>query len=299
MPLVSIGMPVFNDKKFIHKAVNSLLLQTFTDFELIMSDDCSFDGSSEICVAYARQDERIKYIRQNENIGISRNMKFLLNTAAGKYFMWAANDDIWDKQFLETLLNGLESNPLAIVAFSPICFIDECDQIIREYPFRFTDYSGSSAYIRLHKLINIFDDGFGYGLFRREKIQEVEFPVWWWFNKKTAYNNIYPSLCFYLTKGNYVLCGNKPLWYNRLKEKENINHKEPYENSYIRGSFAFSLRKFNLFCFSCKEIIKAGGNAKLALTIFPEIFYKWFFRPSLGNFLRQYRPLREGKLKFW
>ena len=299
MPLVSIGMPVYNDRKFLQKAVDSLLSQTFTDFELILSDDCSFDGSSEICQAYARQDERIKYIRQNENIGISGNMKFLLNTAVGRYFMWAANDDIWDKQFLETLLHGLEMNPRAIVAFSPFCFIDETDQVIREHPVRVTDYSGSSAYIRLRKLINIFDDGFGYGLFRREKILKVEFPVWWWINKKTAYNNIYPTLCFYLTKGDYVLCGSRPLWFNRLKEKENIHHKEPFVNSYIRSSFAFSLRKFNLFWFSCKEIIRAGGNAKLAAAIFPEIFYKWFLRPSLGNFFRQYRPYREGKLKLW
>jgi len=299
MPLVSIGMPVFNDKKFIHKAVDSLLSQTFTDFELILSDDCSSDGSSEICQAYAQQDERIKYIRQNQNIGISRNMKFLLNSGTGKYFMWAANDDIWDKHFLETLLKGLESNPKAIVSFSPICFIDERDQLIKDNPARFTDYSGPSAQIRLHKLINIFDDGFGYGLFRREEILNVEFPIWWGINKITAYNNIYPTLCFYLTKGDYVLCGDKPLWYNRIKEQGNINHKEPYVNNFIRGSFALSLRKFNLCWISCKEIVKAGGSARLAFAIFPEIFYKWFFRPSLGNFIRQFSSYRKGKLKLW
>jgi glycosyltransferase involved in cell wall biosynthesis len=299
MPLVSIGMPVFNDKKFLCKAVESLISQSFKDFELIMSDDCSTDGSSEICKGYAQRDNRIRYIRQTENIGISRNMKFLLETASGKYFMWAANDDIWDEQFLETLHNGLENNRGAIVAFSPICFIDEDDQIIPEQPARYTDYSGASAYIRLRKLIDVFDDGFGYGLFDREKILRVEFPVWWWINRKTAYNNIYPTLCYYLTKGNYVLCGNRPLWFNRLKEKENIHHKEPFFNSYIRGTFAFSLRKFNLFWVSCKEILRAGGNAGLAFTIFPQIFYKWFFKPSVGNLIRQYKPLREGKLKFW
>jgi glycosyltransferase involved in cell wall biosynthesis len=299
MPQVSIGMPVFNDKKFITRAIESLLAQSFTDFELIMSDDCSTDGSSDICKAFAQRDQRIKYIRQPENIGISRNMKILLEAAVGKYFMWAANDDIWDKNFLKILLDGLENNPDAIVAFSPICFIDEDDQIIEEQPARYTDYSGASPYIRLRKLIDVFDDGFGYGLFERKKILHVKFPVWWWINRKTAYNNIYPTLCYYLTKGNYVLCGDKPLWYNRLKEKDNVHHKEPFFNSYIRGSFAFALRKFNLFWFSCREILRAGGNAGLAITIFPQIFYKWFFKPSIGNLVRQYKPFKEGKLKFW
>lgn len=292
-------MPVYNDRRFIQKALDSLLAQSFTDFELILSDDCSFDGSAEICQEYARNDIRIKYIRQKENLGISRNMKFLLDAAIGKYFMWAANDDFWDIHFLETLLKGFSNNNEIIVAFSPICFIDEFDNILKDPPARFTDYSGPSPYVRLRKLVNIFDDGFGYGLFVREKILNVEFPVWWWLNKKTAYNNIYPTLCYYLTKGNYILCGDTPLWFNRLKEKEHINHKEPFVNSYIRGTFAFSLRKFNLSWVSCREILRAGGNGKLAFAIFPEIFYKWFFRPSLGNFFRKFKTFREGKLRFW
>jgi glycosyltransferase involved in cell wall biosynthesis len=298
MPLISIGMPVFNDKKFIRKALDSLLSQSFKDFELIISDDCSSDGSAEVCLAYAKQDKRIKYTRQEENIGISRNMKFLLERAAGKYFMWAANDDIWDKQFLEILVAGLESKQDAIVAFSPICFIDESDEIIRGCQARFTDYSGPTPLLRLRKLINIFDDGFGYGLFRRDKIMDVQFPVWWWINKKTAYNNIYPTLCFYLTKGDYILCGDRPLWYNRIKENENIHHKLPFANSYIKGALAFSLRKFNLFWVSCREIRRAGGSLKLALMVYPKIFYKWFLRPSIGNFIRQYKQFKEGKLRF-
>jgi glycosyltransferase involved in cell wall biosynthesis len=298
MPQVSIGMPVFNDKKFLQKAVDSLLSQTFSDFELIISDDCSSDGSAEICLAYAAHDSRIRYIRQHSNIGISKNMKFLLNEAKGKYFMWAANDDIWHGEFLETLIRGFDNRPDMIVAFCPVRFIDEKERQIENVPDRYTDYSGTTSLVRLNKLINIFDDAFGYGLFRREMIMEVEFPTWWWVNRTCAYNNIYPTLCYYLTKGDYILMGKQPLWFNRLKEEANINHKVPYGNTYLRGTLAFCLRKFNLFWISCRQIRRGGGSAGLLIRILPGIFYKWFLKPSLINFKVQTRQYRMGNLKF-
>jgi glycosyltransferase involved in cell wall biosynthesis len=299
MPLVSIGMPIFNDKKFIRKAIDSLLAQTIADFELILADDCSFDGSAEICQAYARQDARIKYIRHPRNIGISKNMEFLLREAVGKYFMWAANDDIWGPGFLETLVAGLERDPDAVTAFTPMCFIDEEDRVIEKYPARHTDYSGNTPLIRLQKLIDIFDDGFGYALFRREMILDVQFPVWWWINKKCAYNNIYPTLCFYLTKGNYLLCGDRVQWFNRLKAEANVNHKVPFPTNYIRGAFAFSLRKFNLFWASVREIKRAGGGMRLMMNISPKMFYKWFLKPSLVNFILRSKDWRKGDLTFF
>lgn len=289
---------MFNDLQFIQKAVDSLLSQTFTDFELIMSDDCSTDGSAGICLAYAAKDSRVRYIRQAQNLGISKNMKFLLNQATGAYFMWAANDDIWHPVFLETLVRGLDDDPAAIMAFSPMCFINEEDAVIRDVPARSTDYSGKTPFERLRKLVDIFDDGCGYGLFRREMILGVEFPVWWWINRRCAYNNIYPSLCYYLTKGDYVLRGEEPLWFNRLKEEVNINHKIPYGGTYLRGTFAFAVRKFNLFWVSWRQIRRAGGNSGLLVKIFPDLFYKWFVKPSMVNFILQFRQLRKGNLKF-
>ena len=76
-PLISIGMPVFNDRDFIERSIQSLLNQTFCNFELIISDDCSTDGSQDICLWYANLDSRIKYIRHAKNIGISNNIKFV------------------------------------------------------------------------------------------------------------------------------------------------------------------------------------------------------------------------------
>lgn len=105
LPTVSIGVPVFNGELFIAHALDSLLQQTYTDFELIISDNCSSDLTEKICRSYATRDKRIKYIRQQSNIGATQNFRFLLDQAAGKYFMWAAADDLWAKNFLEETLS--------------------------------------------------------------------------------------------------------------------------------------------------------------------------------------------------
>ena len=68
IPKVRIGMPVYNGEKFIREAIDSLLAQTFSDFELIISDNCSTDKTQEICKEYASKDPRVKYLRQIENI---------------------------------------------------------------------------------------------------------------------------------------------------------------------------------------------------------------------------------------
>ena len=83
-PKVSIGMPVYNGAKTIEKAINSLLAQTFKDFELIISDDASDDETGSICQRYASKDSRILYVRQAQNIGEYSNSKFLLSKAKGK-----------------------------------------------------------------------------------------------------------------------------------------------------------------------------------------------------------------------
>lgn len=215
---LSIGMPVFNDARFLPAALDSILNQSFRDFELIISDDLSTDGSADICKDYAARDPRIRYIRQQKNTGISANMKFLLEEARGKYFMWAANDDLWDADFISSLISSLEKDPASIVAFSPFTYIDEDSQVIEPAVIRTVDYAGENAFERVRKLTRIYDDGFGYGIFVREKILQVEFPRWIWPNHTCAYNNIYPSLFFYLTKGNFRLVGTKPLWFNRLKK---------------------------------------------------------------------------------
>ena len=118
IPKVSIGMPVYNGEKYIREALDSLLAQTFTDFELIISDNCSTDGTSHICKEYTNKDSRVRYIRQSTNIGPNANFEFVLQEASGEFFMWAAHDDRWNGVFLEKLVTTLINDQKCGLAFS-------------------------------------------------------------------------------------------------------------------------------------------------------------------------------------
>ena len=109
-PKVSIGMPVYNGEKLLRKRLDSLLSQTFADFELIISDNGSTDSTPLISHKYSKKDGRMRYVRQEKNMGVVWNFNFVLQEAKGNYFVWAAVDDTWDQRFLEKNVKILESN---------------------------------------------------------------------------------------------------------------------------------------------------------------------------------------------
>lgn len=114
-PSVSIGMPVYNGAQYIREALDSLLSQTFTDFELIISDNASTDDTQSICAEYARCDPRIRYFRQIKNKGAVANFRFVLDCAKADLFMWAAYDDLWAPNFLMDATNLLANKTIDFV----------------------------------------------------------------------------------------------------------------------------------------------------------------------------------------
>ena len=90
---LSIGMPVYNGELFIERAIESILAQTFTDFELIISDNASTDSTKKICEEFLIKDKRIRFFSHEKNLGANWNFNFILNNAYGEYFMWTAIDD--------------------------------------------------------------------------------------------------------------------------------------------------------------------------------------------------------------
>jgi glycosyltransferase involved in cell wall biosynthesis len=119
-PLVSIGLPVYNSEKFLRTRLDSILSQTFQNFELIISDDASTDSSHIICQECIKKDKRIRYVRQEKNMGGTWNFNFTLQQAKGKYFMWAGADDFILPTFIEKNLAALESNKNVVCSMSKI-----------------------------------------------------------------------------------------------------------------------------------------------------------------------------------
>jgi glycosyltransferase involved in cell wall biosynthesis len=132
-PTVTIGLPVYNGERFLAEALDSLLGQTFTDFELIISDNASTDATEEICGAYARSDPRIEYRRSPENRGAAWNYNRVLELATGQFFKWAAHDDICAPTFLERCVETFRSESSAVVlVYSRSTAIDEHGAVLRE-----------------------------------------------------------------------------------------------------------------------------------------------------------------------
>jgi glycosyltransferase involved in cell wall biosynthesis len=131
-PAMSIGMPVYNGDRYIREALDSLLNQTFSDFELIISDNSSTDETQNICKAYVLRDARIKYFRQLKNIGAINNFNYVLNEAVGQYFMWASADDVWDRLWVERLLFNLKAD--VAISFGRVININSAGIEIKRYP---------------------------------------------------------------------------------------------------------------------------------------------------------------------
>jgi glycosyltransferase involved in cell wall biosynthesis len=124
-PTLSIGLAVYNGEKNLREAIESILCQTYQDFELILSDNASTDGTAEICKEYLAKDPRIKYHRNEQNIGGANNENLTFKLSKGKYFRWAAHDDICAPTLFEKCIAVLEENPEIVLCHSKIIEIVE------------------------------------------------------------------------------------------------------------------------------------------------------------------------------
>ena len=148
-PLVSIGLFVYNGERFLEEALHSILNQTFTDFELIISDNASTDGTGEIAAAYAKRDDRVHYYRSEKNMGAGWNVRRVYELAKGKYFKQAACDDLLEPDFLRRCVEILEGDLDCVVAYPRTKEVDENGTFIKKYvpPMR-TDYDDPVARFR-------------------------------------------------------------------------------------------------------------------------------------------------------
>ena len=133
MEKIFIGMPVFNGEKFITGAIQSIINQSYLNWELLISDNDSSDNTANICREFVKKDDRIRYVKQAQNIGAGANFLFLLKSASAGYFMWAASDDIWQKEYLEKCLVPLILSPDTCLSFCNIKNIDSFGREIKSY----------------------------------------------------------------------------------------------------------------------------------------------------------------------
>lgn len=167
-PLVSIGMPVYNGELYITQAINSLINQSFSDFELIISDNCSTDETQQICKNFELIDKRIRYIRQEINIGAAANFKFVLSESIGTYFMWNAADDYRSSDCLSYYIQKIGNAGLAFSSYARLNRLDN-SIIISKVP---TLYYENCKRDSLKSFFVNNRPSFYYGLFRTMALRQ-------------------------------------------------------------------------------------------------------------------------------
>jgi glycosyltransferase involved in cell wall biosynthesis len=150
MARVSIGLPVYNGERFLSAAIDSLLAQTFRDFELVISDNASTDATGEICRAYAARDRRVRYVRSEQNIGSAPNFNRVVELSSAPYFTWAAHDDVRAPQYIERCVERLDRDPSVVLAYTRGSVIDENGEHVRDY-CEGPDLLSPSPYERLRR----------------------------------------------------------------------------------------------------------------------------------------------------
>jgi glycosyltransferase involved in cell wall biosynthesis len=124
-PKLTVGLPVFNGERHLREALESILGQTFGDFVLIVADNASTDGTEDIVRSYAAQDSRVRYHRNEANIGLAANFNLVFRMSDSPYFRWATSDDVSLPDFLRRCIECLDGERDVVLAYAKTRFIDD------------------------------------------------------------------------------------------------------------------------------------------------------------------------------
>ncbi len=171
-PRLSVGLPVYNGEAYVAEALEALLGQSYADFELIISDNASTDGTAEICRDYEKRDPRVRYLRQPRNVGLAPNHNAVVEAASGELFKWAASDDLYARDLLERCVNALDEHPQVVLAHCWTAKIDSSGNVTDAYEYPLTTDT-PSAPLRFRSIL--FDSGGDddYGIIRTEVLRRT------------------------------------------------------------------------------------------------------------------------------
>lgn len=263
-PKVSIGMPVYNEELFIRKALDSLLAQTYGDFEIIISDNASTDATAEICKEYLQRDRRIRYIRQSQNLGGYHNFLFAFKEARGEYFMWAAADDLWDQNCLMKWASVLSTHDDVGLVFSSYGnYLHNSGEVILR-PYLAPCLSNNKSIRLMQRMLNPCPPMI-YGLFRKRLFQPQEFKYFDW-------NDIF--FTNYIASKAKIVVLTDYLYYSGIKEANGVRAIICADGNRLKTR-GFFVNMLSLICKNCSILYSVP---LFAILIKQMLIFKQFTR---------------------
>jgi glycosyltransferase involved in cell wall biosynthesis len=172
-PRVSVGLPVYNGDRYLRTSIESILSQTYSDFEFIIVDNASTDNTEQICREYAAADKRITYYRNEKNIGGPRNFNRAFELSRGTYLKWATSDDYVAPEYIQKCLEVLEANPDVVLCYPRATLIDAEGQFLGKYDDVLNLQDPVASHRFIHLLSNIKLAHQHVGLIRCEAIRKT------------------------------------------------------------------------------------------------------------------------------
>ena len=131
MPKITVGLPIYNEQKHISEAIESLKGQTYADFDVFISDNCSTDATSAICREKIGNDRRFRFSSHSRNLGAASNFEHAFRVSDREYFAWLGGHDFISHDFLKTLSFILDESNQTSMAFCDTCGIDGLSNEVR------------------------------------------------------------------------------------------------------------------------------------------------------------------------
>jgi len=293
-PQVSIGLPVYNGEKYLREAVDSILAQSYRDFELIIADNASTDRTQNICLEYASKDHRIRYQRNERNLGSSMNHNLVFNMAVGEYFRWAGHDDIIDRGFLLKCVEVLDRDQDIVLCMPATIIIDESGRYSKEYTFE-ADASSPKPHQRFKDFVFKNKSGsYAYGLIRTQSMAQ------------TALEGLFPSsdlvfLAELTLYGKFYLLPDR-LFYRRF-HMEQAHKKEGKDkrNNYLSNISNLSKKPMYPNWLYFGGLVKAIRNAPIPfdekIRCYLILFYWAFLTRTIGSMVKD--GMIAALVSFW
>lgn len=271
--IVSVGVPVYNEKKYIAERLLSIREQSYPFLEVIISDNSSTDGTWDIIQEFAKKDSRFIAVRQSENIGAADNFSYVLDQAAGKYFIWAGAHDLWDTRMIEECVKEIEKNENLVLCVPQTKWIDAEGELINS-PVEKVDTrlaaSPSGRALAMYKQMNRCNAV--YGLHRRESLlRSMPWP--------NLVNNDFIGL-MRIAAGGDILSINSTSWFrrqNRIESRENKTkrHIEVLRVTGLSARYPYIASRV----YTIREFTKLKGRLGERLSLLSYSLWQLFLQP--------------------